>query len=337
MRSPTSAGWDNDGAQPRLGDAPLDCRVFPMYPPTMTQAAAVITAGRTFSIHFFAMCGTKPLRSGGPAEGGGGGVAPGDTRCWDATRTFANWQRHRREWQRNRTGEARRHPYVHRRRSPRNGNCKERGEGSRSPGLFPRLVRDRVGSLQSTTAISTERSQMDKRSYPLSRVYGLLEPGPVTMVTTASKGRTNVMTMSWHTMIDFEPPLLGCVISDRNYTFGILKTSKECVINIPTVDLASKAMRCGNTSGRTVDKFEAFRLTPSVGTHVRAPLIAECYASLECVVVDTRMVAKYGLFVLEVVKAWVDPSRKNPRTIHHLGRGHFMVAGKTITLPSKKR
>jgi len=178
---------------------------------------------------------------------------------------------------------------------------------------------------------------MSKRSYPLSKVYRLLEPGPVTMVTTAFRGRTNIMTMSWHTMIDFQPPLVGCVISDRNHTFGMLKATKECVINIPTVELASKAVRCGNTSGRTVDKFKALRLTAEPGTHVRAPLIGECYASLECKVVDTRMVARYGLFVLEVVKAWIDPSRKNPRTIHHLGRGRFRVDGRTITLPSRMK
>ena len=58
------------------------------------------------------------------------------------------------------------------------------------------------------------------------------------------------MTMSWHTMMDFEPPIVGCVISNRNYTFDILKATKECVINIPTVELAEKAVACGNVSGR---------------------------------------------------------------------------------------
>ena len=93
---------------------------------------------------------------------------------------------------------------------------------------------------------------MKKRALPLSRVYRLLEPGPVVMVTTACNGRANIMTMSWHTMIDFEPPIVGCVISNRNYTFNMLKRSRECVLNIPTVELAAKAVACGNTSGETV-------------------------------------------------------------------------------------
>jgi len=60
------------------GDAPLDYRLFLVDLPRMTSATAVSTATRTFSTHFLWMSGTKPLRSGGPAEGGGGGVAVGD-------------------------------------------------------------------------------------------------------------------------------------------------------------------------------------------------------------------------------------------------------------------
>jgi flavin reductase (DIM6/NTAB) family NADH-FMN oxidoreductase RutF len=178
---------------------------------------------------------------------------------------------------------------------------------------------------------------MSKKRFPLSKVYGLLEPGPVVMVTTARKGRPNIMTMSWHTMLEFEPPLVGCVISDRNYTFDVLKATKECVINIPTVELVEQAVGCGNTSGAKTDKFATFGLTPAASGRVKAPLIDECYANLECKVVDTRMTAKYGLFVLEVIQAWIDPSVKSPRTIHHLGKGAFMVAGRTIQLPSKMK
>lgn len=177
---------------------------------------------------------------------------------------------------------------------------------------------------------------MVKKSCPLSQVYRLLEPGPVVLVTTSHKGRANIMTMSWHTMMEFEPPLVGCVISNRNYSFSLLKATKECAINIPTAELAAKVVGCGNVSGARVDKFERFQLTPAPGSCVNAPLIAECYANLECKVIDARM-AKYCFFILEVVKAWIDPSRKRPRTMHHLGRGKFMVAGKTITLPSKMK
>jgi flavin reductase (DIM6/NTAB) family NADH-FMN oxidoreductase RutF len=144
---------------------------------------------------------------------------------------------------------------------------------------------------------------MARKPLPLSRVYGLLEPGPVVLVTTASRGRPNVMAMSWHTMMEFEPPLVGC----------------------------------GNTSGAMVDKFRKFRLTPRPAARVGAPLVEECFANLECRVVDTRMVGTYCFFVLEVVKAWIDTAVANPRTLHHLGSGNFMVAGKRIRLKSKAK
>jgi flavin reductase (DIM6/NTAB) family NADH-FMN oxidoreductase RutF len=175
------------------------------------------------------------------------------------------------------------------------------------------------------------------RRLPLGQVYGLLEPGPVVLLTTAQKGRANAMAMSWHTMLEFEPPLLACVVSDRNATHGVLRRTREAVIAIPTVDIARQAVRFGNASGRKVDKFAAFGLTPLPASQVAAPLVAECYANLECRVVDTRMVARYGLFVLEVVAAWIDRSRRDPRTLHHRGRGRFWVAGATIRLPSRAK
>lgn len=178
---------------------------------------------------------------------------------------------------------------------------------------------------------------MARKNYPLSKVYGLLEPGPVLLVTTAGKSGANIMTLSWHTMMDFEPPIVGLVMSDRNFSFELLRKSRECVLNIPTHQLADKVVAVGNSSGRRVDKFAAFGLTPVPASRVQAPLIRECYASLECRVIDTRMVNKYSFFVLEVLKAWVDAAVKNPQTLHHRGRGVFMVAGKTLRLPSKMK
>jgi flavin reductase (DIM6/NTAB) family NADH-FMN oxidoreductase RutF len=178
---------------------------------------------------------------------------------------------------------------------------------------------------------------MKKTSLPLSQVYRLIEPGPVVLLTTSLKGRPNIMTMSWHMMVDFEPPLIACLVSNRDYSFRALKTTKECVINVPTADIAKAVVACGNNSGRSVDKFAKFGLTATQASRVEAPLIAECYASLECRVIDTRLVARYNLFILEVVKAWADRSQKAPKTMHHLGRGRFMVAGRTMTLPSRMR
>jgi flavin reductase (DIM6/NTAB) family NADH-FMN oxidoreductase RutF len=188
------------------------------------------------------------------------------------------------------------------------------------------------------STVKNHRRATKMRALPLSEVYRLLEPGPVVFVTTARAEKNNVMTMSWHTMMEFEPPLIGCVISNRDYTFNALRATKECVIAIPTEKIIKKVVRVGNTSGRDIDKFKTIGLTPMPASRVKAPLVGECYANLECKVVNTTLVNKYNFFVLEVVKAWIDPAvPKQPRTIHHRGNGVFMIAGKTVTLSSKMK
>jgi len=173
------------------------------------------------------------------------------------------------------------------------------------------------------------------QNLPLARVYQLLEPGPVVMLTTAHKGIANVMTMSWHMMVEFTPPLVACVVSSADHSFTALRKTRQCVIAIPALELAPKVVQVGNCSGRDVDKFKAFALTPLPADEVAAPLIAECFANFECKVVETRLVNAYNLFVLEVVKAWTDPARKAPKTIHHQGYGRFVVDGDIIRLKSK--
>jgi flavin reductase (DIM6/NTAB) family NADH-FMN oxidoreductase RutF len=166
-----------------------------------------------------------------------------------------------------------------------------------------------------------------KEDFPVAQVRRFLEPGPIVLVSSAHRGRTNIMTMGWHMIMEFEPSLIGCYIWTENHSFEMIRNSKQCVINIPTVDLATKVVKIGNSSGRDIDKFATFGLSPKPGTHVRAPLIDECYANFECKLVDSSLIRKYSLFVLEVVKAHVATAPKYPKTIHYRGDGEFMIAG----------
>lgn len=175
----------------------------------------------------------------------------------------------------------------------------------------------------------------DMKALVLDKVYQLIEPGPVVLLTTSREGVPNVMTMSWHMMVEFTPPLLACVVSSGDYSFSALAATGECVIGIPAVEIAEKVVAIGNCSGRDTDKFARFGLTPRPASQIAAPLIEECFANLECRVVETRLVEQYNLFVLEVVAAWRDPAREAPRTIHHRGYGSFAVDGEIIQLKSR--
>ena len=138
-------------------------------------------------------------------------------------------------------------------------------------------------------------------------------------------------------MVEFEQPLVACVVSNANYSFAALRDTGECVIAVPARRLASKVGKVGNSSGRDVDKFEAFGLTTKQVKDVSPPLLTQCFANLECRVTDWSLVDKYNLFILQVVNAWIDPAQKYPKTIHHQGYGRFVVDGPIIKLKSRMR
>jgi flavin reductase (DIM6/NTAB) family NADH-FMN oxidoreductase RutF len=116
-----------------------------------------------------------------------------------------------------------------------------------------------------------------------------------------------------------------------------VRGARECVINVPTDDLADEVVGIGNCSGASVDKFERFGLTPLPAEHVRAPLIAECYANLECRLHDAALIEKYNVFIFEVVKAHAPARPKYPRTLHYRGEGAFMLSGPGVSYRRKFR
>lgn len=100
-----------------------------------------------------------------------------------------------------------------------------------------------------------------KSDFPVSQVRRYLEPGPIVLVSSKWRGKTNIMTMGWHTVMEFTPSLVGCVIAAGNHSFDMIRSSGECVINLPTVTLADAVVGIGNTSGAEIDKFREFGLT----------------------------------------------------------------------------
>ncbi len=158
----------------------------------------------------------------------------------------------------------------------------------------------------------------------INKAFTLMESGPVVLVTTNDGKKNNVMTISWTMVMGFTP-IFAITTGPWNYSFAALRKTKECVISIPTVDMLDKVIGIGTCSGADTDKFEKFMLTPLKGKNVKAPLIKECLANIECKVID--IVEKHNIIVLEGVAAYFDDSRKIKRTVHAIGDGTFIVDG----------
>ena len=171
----------------------------------------------------------------------------------------------------------------------------------------------------------------EKSDFPVSQVRRYLEPGPIVLVSSRWAGQSNIMTLGWHTILEFTPSLVGGMISGGNHSFHMIRNSHECVINLPTTALTDQVVGIGNTSGRQIDKYAAFGLMAAEAHQVGAPLIRECHASFECRLHDDELVDRYNFFIFEVVKAHVAASPTHPETLHYTGDGVFMVSGKIIS------
>lgn len=186
------------------------------------------------------------------------------------------------------------------------------------------------------------------QSVPLAKSYLLLNHGPVALVTSASGGRSNVMSAAWVMPLDFDPPKVLLVIDSQTLTRELVDASGEFALNIPCRDLADKVLAAGSVSGREGDKFVRTGLEPFAATLIGAPLVKGCAAWLECRVLrEAENQTRHDLFIAEVVAAWADPAvfsggrwhfpEAHRKTIHYQAGGTFFETGKVFELPQTGR
>ncbi|OTA63610.1 hypothetical protein K449DRAFT_328635 [Hypoxylon sp. EC38] len=223
----------------------------------------------------------------------------------------------------------------------------EKGESSTSTSKR----RANEGKKEEVPSQSLESSNLHRNfePYPPSKVYRLIEPGPVLLVTTGSLADSthNVMTIGFHMVMQHEsPPLIGISLGPWDASFTALKKQRECVLAVPAVEMASVVVDIGNCSADDDDieqaggKWKRFNLEALPAARVKAPLVGgnDIIANIECVVEDTKMVSKYSMWVLKPVKAWINPNKKpgeGGKMFHHRGDGTFVVDGEVLDLKDR--
>jgi flavin reductase (DIM6/NTAB) family NADH-FMN oxidoreductase RutF len=163
--------------------------------------------------------------------------------------------------------------------------------------------------------------------FPLERAFTFVESGPVLLVATCHKRKRNLMTVSCHASMGFEPTL-GLALGPWNHSYTALMETGECVVAVPPADLLDTVIDIGNCSGAEVDKFKNFGLTAQKAARVKAPLVADCLKNLECRVLE--YLEDRHFFILEGVHAWHNPTAPDQRTFHAVGDGTFIIDGETV-------
>lgn len=145
---------------------------------------------------------------------------------------------------------------------------------------------------------------MGKQSW---KAGNMLNPVPAVMVSVADKsGRANIITVAWAGTVCTNPPMVSISVRPSRYSYEIIETTGEFVINLTNEKLVRACDYCGVVSGRDVDKFKKTGLTPMAVEHVNAPAIAESPVNIACRVVESRSLGSHTMFLAEVLGVTVD-------------------------------
>ena len=100
--------------------------------------------------------------------------------------------------------------------------------------------------------------------------------------------------------------MLSISVRPERYSYEMIKSTKEFVVNLTTRDLVRACDYCGVTSGRDVDKFEKMKLTPIKLPNVSVPGIKESPVNIECRVKKIEELGSHTMFIADVVGVTVD-------------------------------
>lgn len=100
-------------------------------------------------------------------------------------------------------------------------------------------------------------------------------------------GRINTMTIGWGFLgYMWQLPVMVVAVRPTRYTFELLENSGQFTVSVPLNRQMSKALAgAGSSSGRDLDKFSQFNLTPLAAREVNSPIIKECQLFYECQVI----------------------------------------------------
>lgn len=140
--------------------------------------------------------------------------------------------------------------------------------------------------------------------------YRLGYPKMIVMVTSKHKDKDNIITLAWHSPISHKPPLYGISVTPNRFSYNLIKRSKEFAINFIDNNLRGEALYCGTHTGKIVDKFVETGLHRKRAKVIKAPLIREAIAWIECRVVDEIKIGDHSLFIGKVVST-ADTKRKS--------------------------
>jgi flavin reductase (DIM6/NTAB) family NADH-FMN oxidoreductase RutF len=174
---------------------------------------------------------------------------------------------------------------------------------------------------------------------PVSAAARILQGGPVALVTTSDRGKTNVLPVAWLTPLSGRPPLVGIALSRERYSVDLINHSEQFTLNFPGRALLHHVQYLGSVSGTQLDKLDATQFETFNAAHLDTPLLAGCVAWVECEVQQAIPLGDHILFVGLVVAVHTDPAAfderwrldsADARPLHFLGDRFYSTLGDVL-------
>lgn len=178
------------------------------------------------------------------------------------------------------------------------------------------------------------RNKSFMRKGDIRKAFTYLESGAVLLVTTNDGTKDNAMTISWQMVMDFTPHV-AISTGEWNESFETILKTKECALCIPSFDMIEKVVGIGVIHGSECDKYDRFGLGKAKAAKVKAPIITDCLAAVECKLED--YIEHHGLLVLKGIQLWENPEKSDRRVIHANGDGTFYADGEFRNLREEMR
>lgn len=147
-------------------------------------------------------------------------------------------------------------------------------------------------------------------------------PVPPVMVTCGEPKKANIITVAWTGTVNTKPPMTYISLRPARYSYNIIKSRGEFVINLSTAELVKKVDYCGIYTGAKADKFRKCGFTEEKASAVNVPLIAESPVNIECRVTQIIPLGSHDMFLAEVVAVDIDEE-----LIDRSGKLHLERAG----------
>ncbi len=159
--------------------------------------------------------------------------------------------------------------------------------------------------------------------------YATAVPSPLVLVTGfKNNGLANGTMQSWFCFSSEKD--FYCIFGSVNkYThmYEIAKNQKQLVVNFPDKEMIGKCMAKIENNRYDADELSASGLHYNTDGKVNAPIVEECFLSLECETAWERELfegSDHVILCLKVVGAWFDKARYCAETSGRYGENGYL-------------